>query len=135
MHLIVCVDDNLGMMFNHRRQSRDRVVSEDIIESLQGRLFIEESAEVLFSDENYIATNIKIENLNEKDSYFIESAISEDLINKVTSITLYRWNRVYPADVYFDKQLLTKFKLISTKELVGYSHECITKESYIREEE
>ena len=25
MILIVCIDDNKGMMFNHRRQSQDRV--------------------------------------------------------------------------------------------------------------
>ena len=31
MKLILCVDDNGGMAFNHRRQSRDRVLNEHIL--------------------------------------------------------------------------------------------------------
>ena len=36
MKIIVCLDDNSGMMFNRRRQSRDRVVIDDIIACAQG---------------------------------------------------------------------------------------------------
>ena len=36
MILIVCVDDHNGMMFNHRRQSQDRILRGDILE-LTGR--------------------------------------------------------------------------------------------------
>lgn len=32
MKLIVCMDDKNGMAFNHRRQSRDRVLAERIME-------------------------------------------------------------------------------------------------------
>ena len=32
MKLIVCLDDNNGMMFNKRRQSRDRVLVENVVE-------------------------------------------------------------------------------------------------------
>lgn len=32
MILIVCVDDNKGMMFNHRRQSQDRVLRRHILD-------------------------------------------------------------------------------------------------------
>ena len=31
MVLIVCVDDHNGMMFNHRRQSQDRILRADIL--------------------------------------------------------------------------------------------------------
>ena len=31
MKLIICVDDNNGMMFNRRRQSKDREVRHDIL--------------------------------------------------------------------------------------------------------
>ena len=31
MTLIVCLDDNLGMMFNRRRQSRDRVLIAELM--------------------------------------------------------------------------------------------------------
>lgn len=37
MVLIVCVDDHNGMMFNHRRQSQDRVLRADILELTDGK--------------------------------------------------------------------------------------------------
>ena len=41
MKLIVCLDDNKGMMFNKRRQSRDRVLIENILELRKGeKLYI-----------------------------------------------------------------------------------------------
>ena len=41
MKLIVCIDDNGGVAFNHRRQSRDRFLIDDIIEGLRGeKIFI-----------------------------------------------------------------------------------------------
>ena len=36
MKVIVCVDDNNGMMFNNRRQSRDRILIEDVVKSVVG---------------------------------------------------------------------------------------------------
>lgn len=41
MNLIVCVDDGCGMAFHHRRQSRDRVLREQILRLTAGdvRLF------------------------------------------------------------------------------------------------
>ena len=36
MILIVCLDENKGMLFNRRRQSRDRAVVEDMIKISQG---------------------------------------------------------------------------------------------------
>ena len=36
MQVIVCVDDNGGMMFNKRRQSRDRVLCEYVMRLSEG---------------------------------------------------------------------------------------------------
>ena len=50
--IIVCLDDNGGMLFNNRRQSRDRVVCEDVVKNLNGeKLFISPFSQILF--ENY----------------------------------------------------------------------------------
>ena len=38
MHVIVCLDNQNGMLFNRRRQSRDRAVIVDILQNLEGRL-------------------------------------------------------------------------------------------------
>ena len=37
MRVIVCVDDNGGMLFNHRRQSRDRVLCERVLQMADER--------------------------------------------------------------------------------------------------
>lgn len=35
LKVIVILDDNLGMLFNNRRQSRDRVLIDDIIKTVK----------------------------------------------------------------------------------------------------
>ena len=41
MTLYFCLDDRNGMLFNHRRQSRDAAVLEDIRSRLEGELVID----------------------------------------------------------------------------------------------
>ena len=40
MEIIICLDNNKGMLFNNRRQSRDSKVLEDIKNGLEDRLTI-----------------------------------------------------------------------------------------------
>ena len=64
MNVILCVDDNNGMMFNHRRQSRDCVIIEHIINlvgenklwmnSYSSKLFDESCSFKIMIDENFI---------------------------------------------------------------------------------
>ena len=49
MNIIVCLDDNLGMLFNKRRQSKDRRVLEDI-ETFTSEVLISSFSENLFSE-------------------------------------------------------------------------------------
>ena len=59
MILIACVDDEMGMTFNRRRQSRDRTVCENMIAMCQGSpLYIEEYSMKLFQD--FHAANIRV---------------------------------------------------------------------------
>lgn len=37
MEVFACVDDNYGLMFNKRRQSRDRIVTDHILQDLSNR--------------------------------------------------------------------------------------------------
>ena len=37
MKVFICIDKDGGMMFNHRRQSRDRTVVEDVIRHISDR--------------------------------------------------------------------------------------------------
>ena len=47
----------------------------------------------------------------------------------IDEIILYKWNRVYPTDFYFDINLST-WNLTQVTEFKGNSHERITKEVY-----
>ena len=48
LKVIVILDDNLGMLFNNRRQSRDRVLIDDIIKTVKdNKIYIEEYSEIL----------------------------------------------------------------------------------------
>ncbi len=55
MQVIVCVDDNGGMMFNKRRQSRDRVLCEWVMRLSEGhRVYMSAYSAKLFSEDDRI---------------------------------------------------------------------------------
>ena len=53
MKIIVCVDNQNGMMFNHRRQSQDRVLRKRIMELTGGKKTVDEciQPETVFTGE------------------------------------------------------------------------------------
>lgn len=132
MNVIVCIDDNFGMMFNHRRQSRDRVVIEDMIKNLNSKKIHMNSysASLFLKYKEYIEVDENfMENSTNDDFYFIENVTLLDYKEQISTIILYHWNRNYPDDFYFDLPL-DEYDLIYKTEFVGYSHEKITKEIY-----
>ena len=50
---------------------------------------------------------------------------------QIEQFIIYRWNRVYPADV--SVEIGVEWKLTETEKFPGFSHEKITKEIYCRE--
>lgn len=135
MKIIVCVDDNNGMMFNKRRQSRDSVLIQDIIAHLNGsNLLIDPYSEKLFANSDIDAFFISEEFLAEAepDDYcFVEKHALSKHISRIDELIIYRWNRKYPADTYLDiDPTAIGMKLISTAEFAGSSHDKITKELY-----
>ena len=128
MNLIVCVDDRMGMAFNKRRQSRDRVVIEDIARLTDGYLLgMDPRSEKLFEG---LSMNItSLEDSDRCDYVFLEFMHPSKLSAEPSRIILYRWNRHYPADVHFDL-LLDHYHCTQTREFPGSSHETITREVY-----
>ena len=61
----------------------------------------------------------------------MENADVSGCVERIEEIYLYRWNRDYPADVYFPVDL-SMWKCVETKEFAGSSHEKITRERYTR---
>ena len=133
MILITCVDNNMGMLFNHRRQSQDRVLKERILKSASGKIiWMNHYSENQFKDfENYI-NNSQNYNIDEhflskaacNDICFVEDCSVAPFEQKIEKIILYKWNRDYPAE--------HGWKLISSEDFVGSSHDKITEEIYVK---
>ncbi len=134
MIVIICIDEQNGMLFNKRRQSRDVVLIEDIIKTVgDKRLFIDSFSESLFAgyDNVYIAENMLDEATN-GDFCFVENKDVSANVNKIEKLIIYKWNRLYPSDFKFNETLLDSFHMESTVDFKGNSHEKITKEVYVR---
>lgn len=141
MYLIFCVDDQYGLKFNHRRQSRDSKVIEDIIDHIEGNvLLVNPYSSVLFK--NYSKANIKVSEQPEvramhNEYCFMEQNPSQELnYTDIQGIILYHWNRKYPVDTILDPRILNFIKNCKTagaKEFPGSSHENIRKEIFINE--
>ena len=136
MHLIVTLDEQGGMLFNHRRQSRDRVLTADLLRTVgNARLVVSPYTAKLFADiadtSSLVVAADPLAAAGEGDFCFLEENSPGESMRKVSTLILYRWNRHYPADVFFDADL-REFTLTQTEELEGFSHKIITKEVYQR---
>lgn len=132
MRLIVCLDDKNGMAFNHRRQSRDRIVTEKIEELVKGStLHFSPNSEKLFTSGDFEPSEDYLSRAGEDDFCFVELEDVAPYEQQIKEITVFRWNRVYPADLYFPIDL-TQWSLEQTVEFPGHSHEKITLEVYRR---
>ena len=131
MQVIVCVDDNGGMMFNKRRQSRDRVLCECVMRLSEGhRVYMSAYSAKLFSeDDRIIVSENYLEEASGEDFCFVEKDPVTAFENERKKLIIFKWNRVYPADQYLDidPEKMTK---VQEEEFVGFSHEKITMEVY-----
>ena len=132
MHLIVCLDENGGMTFNNRRQSKDKMLIEDVMKLTENhRLFVSEYSSKLFEGENVIVDNDLLKNAKEDDFCFVEKEDVFEAIDKINDVVIYNWNRAYPSDKKFPKTaVLNKKTLVETTDFTGTSHEKITREIY-----
>ena len=132
MTVIVCISERGGMMFNGRRQSRDKAVIENIVGAIgDGVLFVSEFSAPLFAESNLsvISVSEPASVADVGDFVFLEDTGVGENINKVEKFVVYRWNREYPAD--FSLDLHPKdigMKLVDSVEFSGKSHEKITRE-------
>lgn len=131
MNVIICLDDNQGMLFNKRRQSRDVKVIEDIA-TLTDKLWIHSFSEKLF--EGILDTNIDVAFLHkalENEYCFVENEKLLPYLDAIEKIIIYKWNRKYPSDFKLDLNL-DEWKLIESVDFIGNSHEKITREIYVK---
>ncbi len=130
MKLIVCLSDDGGMMFNHRRQSRDRVLTANVINHVGNTpLWVSPYSAPLFGEECpslRVAQN-PVAAAGENDYCFVEDTPLPQSLDGTNELLIYRWNRLYHSDVFFTCDT-SAFSLTGTDEFVGSSHDNITKE-------
>lgn len=135
MKIIVCLDDLQGMAFGGKRQSRDRVVTADIATTTKGKkLYADEYSLPLLREGGAECESADSCNCFGKEDYlFLEIRSPAEYVKSAEEIVVYRWNRRYPADIFFGIELLAEgFKLCEVEDIVGYSHEKISKEIYVK---
>lgn len=134
MTVILCLDDKNGMMFGPRRQSQDSVLRDRILNDCIGkRLLMNGYSHKMFSQntENYaVCDEDFLENARAEDICFVENKDILPYADKIERIIIYRWNKVYPATMFF-KFPKGEWRLESTAEIGGSSHD-ITEQIYVR---
>ena len=135
--IIVCVDDHFGMLFNQRRQSQDRILRERILQITAGMpLWMNAYSAKQFANLN--VPQIRVDTLfltkaAQGEYCFVEDIDVLPYEKQIDKVILYKWNRIYPADLYFSIPLQESgWKLVQTTEFAGSSHETITEEIYIK---
>ena len=142
MKVIVCVDNQNGMMFNHRRQSQDRVLRKRVMELTSGKkLWMNAYSQKQFL-QDLQGNSRQLEQIQVDEAFlekagtgeycFVEDKEVVSCESRIEELILCRWNRDYPADMYF-KLDLSGWKLAETREYAGSSHEKITEDRYVRE--
>ncbi len=130
MKVIICLDDNNGMLFNHRRQSRDQKITEDI-STYTKELWIAPFSQKLFEHEEIkLTTSDKILDDAPFEAYcFIEDKSLKLYEDRIEQLIVYKWNRKYPFDFKCDLSL-ENWNLVESTDFIGKSHDKITKETY-----
>lgn len=136
MIVIACVDDHMGMMFNHRRQSKDLEVRKQIAEEVgEGVLWMNAYSAEEFAENSKIRLSVSEDFLKKagtQDFCFVENVSISAYEGRIEKVILYLWNRVYPSDFIFDLNLKgSGWRQILQEDFAGKSHKRITKEVYV----
>ena len=134
MTLILCIDDNGGIAFCGKRQSKDRVVLEDIRRISEGGcLWVSPYTQALFMEYGLeeIMPQLHTDTVpgaraQTGDYLFWEAGVEFPAGKKIEQMVLYVWGRSYPATetAQFPKGA---WALESVESLQGYSHPEIVK--------
>ena len=131
--LAITLDDNGGMMFNKRRQSRDKRLIADLCAKTTGYIYISPYSELLFEeyrDRIQIVGN-PLSECPDGAVAFTEGLLLGSYVNDIDELFVYKWNTLYPSDIKIDIDIKgSGFKMIAKYEFTGNSHDKITKEVY-----
>lgn len=129
MKIIACVDNRLGMMFNHRRVSFDRYIVDDLQELLDRELIIV-NADLACKINKKLSVQISNTVMIDTDKYqWIENVNLSNYQYEITDLILYYFNRDYPYDIELGIDL-SLYEIQNRKDFKGYSHDKITRIIY-----
>lgn len=131
MNIIACIDNENGILFNSRRQSRDSHIFDDIKNTIGSKIIYcsEYSAKLLQEYSLSPAVVKTLKAVPENGYYFLENTMPPDLLPEIKKVIIYKWNKSYPKDTYLGIDL-SKITPVSVEEFEGKSHKLITKEIY-----
>lgn len=146
MKIIVCIDNNGGLMFNHRRQSQDSALrawlydhfeSEDSKDEWQDlvikRLHLNNYSYNQFTDapegSPIVVSETPLEDCTDDEFCFVEDIDITPYLDDIDEFIIINWNRDYPSDTSLDIDF-NELRLISCIYIAGSSHEKITIERY-----
>lgn len=134
MTLILCLDDKNGMAFNSRRQSTDAALRARVLDVIgQSKLWMSKYSAKQFEPypEQVIAADDFLEKVGTGEACFVELQDPSCYLHRCSKLIVYRWNRVYPADLVFPvAEHASRMRLRREEDFVGSSHERITEEIY-----
>lgn len=135
MNVIICMDDDGGILFNRRRQSQDSALRAHVAELTAGRTLWMNAYSARQFGENLPVNAVVAEDFlvqaRDGDYCFVENTDLGPVLDRIESLTVYRWNRDYPHDTLLPADL-GDWILVSSSSFPGSSHDEITQEVYIR---
>lgn len=135
MVLVICVDDKGGMAFNGRRQSMDRLLRADLLQTVgEAPLWMSPYSAKQFdpAPANLRAAEDFLDRAGKGSYCFAEFPPLAPVLDRAEGLVVYRWNRTYPADRHLDFHPADQFTLVSAADFPGSSHKTLTKEVYTR---
>ena len=130
----VCLDDEGGMLFFGRRQSRDRNLISELCESVDGDIYISRFSEIIFKghEEKIKIVDNPLEECPDGGVAFVENLRLSPYSERISRILLYKWNTLYPSDFKIDIDLVGLYGTLSREDFVGSSHDQITKLTLVK---
>lgn len=135
MVLVICVDDKGGMAFNGRRQSMDKLLRADLLQTVgEAPLWMSPYSAKQFdpAPANLRAAEDFLDRAGKGEYCFAEFPPLAPVLDRAEGLVVYRWNRTYPADRHLDFAPADRFTLVSAADFPGSSHKTLTKEVYTR---
>ena len=131
MIIILCLDNNNGMMFNDRRQSQDRGLREYIAEMTKGeKVYMNAYTEKLYEEINDpVVCEDFLHKAGKGETCIVENLPLKPVIDQIEEIVIFRWNKVIRPIRYW-MWILRNGKLAEEEQIEGSTHE-ITKQIYL----